>query len=74
MFERRLYYHVDWALVAAVFALAALGLMQIYSATGGPTSIYVTQIYGILLGMDQARQEQHKQEQERGAHQGHYAA
>ena len=27
MFERRLYYHVDWALVATVFALAALGLM-----------------------------------------------
>ena len=51
MFERRLYYHVDWALVAAVLALAALGLMQIYSATGGPTTIYVTQIYGILLGL-----------------------
>src|SRR5436190_6735943 len=51
MFERRLYYHVDWALVAAIFALAALGLMQIYSATGGPTSIYITQIYGIVLGL-----------------------
>src|SRR5688572_8977812 len=51
MFERRLYYHVDWALVAAVFALSLMGLMQIYSATGGPTSIYVTQIYGILLGL-----------------------
>jgi rod shape determining protein RodA len=51
VFERRLYYHVDWALVAAVLALAALGLMQIYSATGGPTTIYVTQIYGILLGL-----------------------
>src|SRR6185503_6138060 len=51
MFERRLYYHVDWALVAAVLALTLLGLSQIYSATGGPTSIYVTQIYGILLGL-----------------------
>ncbi len=28
-----------------------MGLSQIYSATGGPTSIYVTQIYGILLGL-----------------------
>jgi rod shape determining protein RodA len=50
MFERRLYHHVDWALVGAVFALCAIGLMQIYSATGGPTRIYFTQIYGILLG------------------------
>ena len=51
MFERRLYFHIDWALVGALLALAFLGLTQIYSATGGPTSIYVTQIYGILLGL-----------------------
>ena len=51
MFERRLYFHIDWALVGAVLALSIMGLMQIFSATGGPTSIYVTQIYGILLGL-----------------------
>jgi len=51
MFERRLYFHVDWALLGALLALAMLGLAQIYSATGGPTRIYVTQIYGILLGL-----------------------
>jgi rod shape determining protein RodA len=51
MFERRLYFHVDWALVGAILVLCALGLMQIYSATGGPTAIYTTQIYGILLGV-----------------------
>jgi len=51
VFERRLYFHVDWALAGAVLALSLMGLMQIYSATGGPTSIYVTQIYGILLGL-----------------------
>ena len=34
-----------------MLALSLIGLMQIYSATGGPTSIYVTQIYGILLGL-----------------------
>jgi rod shape determining protein RodA len=51
MFERRLYFHVDWALVAAVLSLCVLGLMQIYSATGGPTDTYVTQIYAILLGL-----------------------
>ena len=42
---------MDWALVGALLALSLIGLMQIYSATGGPTSIYVTQIYGILLGL-----------------------
>jgi len=51
MFERRLYHHVDWALVAAIFALCGIGLAQIYSATGGPTRIYFTQIYGIALGL-----------------------
>ena len=32
MFERRLYYHIDWVLVAAMFALCALGVAMIYSA------------------------------------------
>jgi rod shape determining protein RodA len=51
VFERRLYHHIDWALAAAVLALCAIGLAQIYSATGGPTRIYVTQMYGIALGV-----------------------
>ena len=51
MFERRLYFHIDWLLIAAVFALCAVGLAMIYSATGGPTSIYWTQIYAIGLGI-----------------------
>ena len=51
MFERRLYHHIDWALLVALLALCVIGLTQIYSATGGPTQIYVTQIYAILLGM-----------------------
>jgi rod shape determining protein RodA len=51
MFERRLYFHIDWAMVGALVALCLIGLAQIYSATGGPTRIYYTQIYGMLLGM-----------------------
>ncbi len=51
MFEQRLYHHIDWSLAAALLALCGMGLAQIYSATGGPTSIYMTQIYGIILGM-----------------------
>src|SRR6478735_7936072 len=48
MFERRLYYHVDWALLGAILLI---GLTQIYSATGGATRIYYTQIYGIAMGL-----------------------
>src|SRR4029450_5686102 len=51
MLERRLYYHIDWAMLAGIFALCAIGLAQIYSATGGFTRIYYTQIYGILFGL-----------------------
>jgi len=51
MFERRLHFHIDWAMVIALTALCLVGLANIYSATGGPTTVYVTQIYGILLGL-----------------------
>jgi len=51
VFERRLYPHVDFGLLAAILALCAIGLSQIYSATGGWTTIVETQIVGILLGM-----------------------
>jgi rod shape determining protein RodA len=50
MFERRLYYHIDWALIAALAALCAIGVANIYSSTGGLTRVYWTQIYGIVLG------------------------
>lgn len=51
MFERRLYYHIDWLLIGAVCALCAVGLTMIYSATGGPTNVYWTQVYAIGLGL-----------------------
>jgi rod shape determining protein RodA len=56
MFERRLYYHVDWAMLAAVIALSLIGLMQIYSisptsATGAASRLWVTQAYGIGVGL-----------------------
>jgi rod shape determining protein RodA len=38
-------------MLAGIFALCAIGLAQIYSATGGFTRIYYTQIYGILFGV-----------------------
>jgi len=55
MFERRLYYHIDWALVISVLALCALGVLMIYSTTYDPTRgtsrMYVTQLYAIVIGL-----------------------
>ena len=55
MFERRLYHHVDWAMLGAILLLCVIGLAQIYSTTYvedvGASSIFYTQIYGILLGV-----------------------
>jgi rod shape determining protein RodA len=51
MLERRLYFHIDWALVAAIAALCAIGLAMIFSTTGGATRLYWTQIYGVIIGV-----------------------
>jgi rod shape determining protein RodA len=55
MFERRLYHHIDWALVAAIFALCGIGVAMIYSTTSDPTRgtshLWVTQLYAIGLGI-----------------------
>ena len=37
VFERRLYHHIDWALLIAILALCALGVAMIYSTTSDPT-------------------------------------
>lgn len=58
MFERRLYFHVDWLLVAAVLLLAGIGLTMIYSTTyvrlpdnsGRPGREFFTQMYALGLG------------------------
>jgi rod shape determining protein RodA len=55
VFERRLYYHIDWALLLAVFALCGLGVLMIYSTTFDPTKgtshLYITQLYAIVIGL-----------------------
>ena len=55
MFERRLYYHIDWALLVAILALCALGVAMIYSTTAGGSRatghLYVTQLYALVLGL-----------------------
>ena len=37
LFERRLYFHIDWLLLAAVLLLCGLGVAIISSATLDPT-------------------------------------
>jgi rod shape determining protein RodA len=49
--DRRLVFHLDWALLGAILALSVVGLSMIYSATGGPTRVYWTQFYAIGLGL-----------------------
>ena len=58
MFERRLYFHVDWLLLGAIFLLAGLGLAMIYSTTyvtlpdgsGHPGPRFWVQLYAVGLG------------------------
>jgi rod shape determining protein RodA len=51
MFERRLFHHIDWALLGAVLALCLVGLAMIYSATGGAGRVFWMQVYAIVLGL-----------------------
>ena len=58
MFERRLFFHVDWLLLAAILAITGIGVAMIYSTTyvhlpepGRPGSQFYTQIYAIGLGL-----------------------
>jgi rod shape determining protein RodA len=56
MLERRLYYHVDWLLITAILSLCALGVIMIYSTSGGlprgtGSALHVTQLYAIVIGL-----------------------
>jgi rod shape determining protein RodA len=58
MLERRLYFHIDWALLSAILAIVAIGIAMIYSTTyvvtpdGGHAGPQVrTQVYALVLGL-----------------------
>lgn len=59
MFERRLYFHVDWLLLSAVLLLAAIGVSMIYSTTyvtlpdgtGHAGARFWVQMYAVGLGV-----------------------
>jgi rod shape determining protein RodA len=58
MFERRLYFHVDWLLLCAILLLAGIGLSMIYSTTyvqlpaggGHAGARFFVQLYAVGLG------------------------
>ena len=56
MFERRLYHHLDWLLLAAILLLCGIGVAMIYSATYDPSTGHVgpqsrTQLSAIAIGL-----------------------
>jgi rod shape determining protein RodA len=55
MFERRLYFHIDWLLFGAIILLAAIGVAMIYSVTttagGAASGLVRTQMYALGLGL-----------------------
>ena len=58
MFERRLYFHIDWVLLGAILLISAIGVAMIYSTTyitvaaGGRAAPQVwTQLYALGLGL-----------------------
>jgi len=58
VFERRLYFHIDWALLTAVLVLAGIGVAMIYSTTyvvveggGHAGPLLRTQLYALAIGI-----------------------
>ena len=55
MFDRRLLTHFDWFFLALVCLVAAIGMMNLYSATAswssGGTPVYIKQMYWFALGI-----------------------
>lgn len=55
MFDRRLIYHFDWILLLTVLLLAAVGIMNLYSATAswtyGGTPLYLKQLVWLGSGL-----------------------
>jgi rod shape determining protein RodA len=53
MFERRLFYHIDWPTIVALGALCAIGVAMIYATThtGANAGLWVKQLYAIGVGV-----------------------
>jgi len=54
MFDRRLVQNFDWLLLGLVFAITAMGLVNLYSAgynRGEGTPLYIKQLYWLAVGL-----------------------
>ncbi len=53
MFERRLFYHIDWPTIVALGALCAIGVTMIYATThtGANAGLWVKQLYAVAVGV-----------------------
>ena len=56
MFDRRLVQNFDWILLGSVVLIAAMGIVNLYSAgfnrnPAGATPVYVKQVYWLLVGL-----------------------
>jgi rod shape determining protein RodA len=58
VFERRLYFHIDWLLIGALLLITAIGIAMIYSTTyvtlpdgGHPGPQVRTQVYALVIGI-----------------------
>ncbi len=54
MFDRRLVQNFDWLLVGLVFAITAVGIVNLYSAgynRGEGTPLYIKQLYWLAVGL-----------------------
>ncbi len=52
MFERRLYFHLDWLLLSALIVLSLMGITMIFSATQATSPrLFQSQIYALVLGL-----------------------
>ena len=53
MFERRLFYHIDWPTIVALGALCATGVAMIYATThtGANAGLWVKQLYAVAVGL-----------------------
>ena len=49
MIERRLFLHIDWLLIGAIFCLSMIGVAMIYSTTGS-WRLPVVQLYAVIIG------------------------
>ena len=50
MLERRLFLHLDWLLIGAIFCLTMIGIAMIYSTTGS-WRLPVVQLYAVIIGV-----------------------